>query len=254
MAKTIAISNQKGGVGKTTSTYNIGAALAQLGKKVLMVDLDSQASLTIATGLEPMDCKFTICDILKKNSTRTEETILSLEDIVPGLFLIPSIIDLAVAEENLNSRTIAIKVLESALNQIKNKFDYILIDCPPQLGKLVANALVAADGVIIPVKTNYLAYRGLKDLTNTINEVKEYMSPHLEILGVIATLFEMTVKDDKEVLQEMQKEYKVIGIVKKAAATNKGIYEGLPVVLNEPKSDVAIAYKEIAQKIIEMEE
>lgn len=249
MAKIIAVANQKGGVTKTTSTFNISAALAAKGKKVLMVDMDSQASLTISAGLEPLEVEHNVCEILEKSAMPTKDCITKLEHI-ENLFIITSIIDLAVLETELLSRPAREKILARALSQVENDFDYIVIDCPPQLSILTMNGLSAADEVIIPVKTDYLAYRGLQQLNDTIAEVKEFVNPKIEVVGVIAALYEMQIKEDKEILEKLQKEYKVISIVKKAAAVKKGIYDGMPVVLQYDKSDTAKQYINVANMII----
>lgn len=249
MAKIIAIANQKGGVTKTTTTFNVAAALATMNKKVLMVDMDSQASLTISAGLEPLELKYTVCDILEKNAKKTKDCITNLTHI-ENLFIIPSIIDLAVLEINLLSRPARERILARALSQVENDFDYIIIDCPPQLSILTVNALAAADEVIIPVKTDYLAYRGLTQLNDTIRDVKEYVNEKIKVAGVIATLHEKIVTEDREILEKLQSEYNVIAIIKKAAVAKKGIYDGIPVVLQFKNSDVAIEYYNVANMII----
>lgn len=247
MAKIIAIANQKGGVTKTTSTFNISAALAKMGKKVLMVDMDSQASLTISAGIEPLEPKFTVCNILEKNSKKTIDCIINLD--IENLSIITSIIDLAVLEVELLSRPAREKILARALNQVSKDFDYIIIDCPPQLSVLTVNALSSADEVVIPVKTDYLAYRGLTQLNETILDVKKFINEKIQIAGVIAAIYEMNIKEDREILEKLESEYNVIGIIKKAAAAKKGIYDGIPVVMQFEKSEIAMEYVKIANKI-----
>ena len=180
--KVIAIANQKGGVAKTTTTHNLGVALAAKGKKVLLIDLDSQASLTISVGLEPLEMQHTIVDILKKDGVSTEKCIRPISE---RLHIITSIIDLAPMEMEMLSRASREKILDRALKQVKGNYDYILIDCPPQLSILTINALSCADKVIIPVKTDYLAYRGLTQLQDSVREIQELINPNLEIFGVI---------------------------------------------------------------------
>ncbi|MEG0297543.1 MAG: AAA family ATPase [Clostridium sp.] len=249
MAKIIAVANQKGGVTKTTSTFNISAALAMKGKRVLMVDMDSQASLTISAGLEPLEVKYTVCDILEKASKPIEECIIKIEHI-ENLSIIPSIIDLAVLETELLSRPAREKILARALNQVDKDFDYIIIDCPPQLSILTMNGLAAADEVIIPVKTDYLAYRGLTQLKDTIEDIRLYVNEKIKVVGVIAALYEMQIVEDKEILAKLESEYNVIGVIKRAAVAKKGIYDGLPVVMQYSKSNIAKEYLNIADMII----
>jgi chromosome partitioning protein len=246
----IAMANQKGGVAKTTCTHNLGVALANKGNKVLLIDFDSQASLTISVGLEPLHIEDNIVSILKKNGKYFTECIKELK---PNLHIVTSIIDLAQLEMEMMTRASREKILDRALSTVKNKFDYILIDCPPQLSILTVNALSSADGVIIPVKTDYLAYRGLTQIEDTILEIQELINPKLKNMGVIATLFEMRVNDDNEILEELQKKYTVLGIIKKLAIAKKGIYDGLSVVEKNPSSEIALEYIKIADKICESE-
>ena len=246
--KIIAVANQKGGVAKTTTTHNIGVALAAAGEKVLFVDLDSQASLTISVGLEPLEMQHTIVDILKKESVPVQECVQQLKE---NLFIVPSIIDLAPMEMELLSRASREKILDRALRTVQGSYDYILIDCPPQLSILTINALSCADEVIIPVKTDYLAYRGLTQLQDSIDEIRELINPHLEVIGVIATLFDMRVSDDREILAMLKKYYNLLGVIKRLAVAKKGLYEGLAAVEQAPDSKIAQEYTAIAKMISE---
>lgn len=244
----IAVANQKGGVTKTTATHNIGAALALKGKKVLEVDLDSQASLTISTGKEPFDFEYTICDILKKDPENVHKCIYNIYD---NFDLIPSTLYLASLELELTSRTARETVLARALKKVDQAYDYILIDCPPQLSILTLNALATADKVLIPCKPDYLSYRGLDQLEGTMADVKELINPRLELLGVIATLYEVVVKDQNEILNMLKEKYNVIGITKKTAEATKGVYDGLAVVQKNPRSEISKEYMKIAEYIME---
>lgn len=250
MGKIIAFANQKGGVAKTTSAHNVGVCLAGRGKSVLLVDLDSQASLTISAGLEPEDFENNIVSMLAKNGLPASECVHQLE---PNLFIIPSIIDLASLEMDMLSRTSREKILARAIEPLRENYDHILIDCPPQLSILTINALSCADEVVIPVKTDYLAYRGLVQLQDTIADTKELINPNLRVLGVIATIYEMRVNVDKEILERLQQEYTVLGVIKKMAAAKKGIYDGRAAVENDPSSDIAKAYEQITDKILQSE-
>lgn len=248
--QTIAIANQKGGVAKTTTAHNLGAALAGLGKKVLLADLDSQASLTISAGLEPLEQERTIVDVMRRDAQPIERCIVPIKE---NLDIVPSIIDLATVELELLSRASREKVLERALRPARQMYDFIIVDCPPQLSILTINALSCADGVLIPVKTDYLAYRGLTQLMDSVNEVQELINPGLRVLGVLATLYDVRVSDDRDILALLQKEYEVIGIIKRRASAKKGIYDGLSVVEQEPGSEIAREYVAVARKLIEGE-
>ena len=255
--KTIAIANQKGGVAKTTTTYNLAAAKALTGQRVLMIDLDPQASLTISCGMQPGSEKFnghSTCDLFdgKTNPAACAFTVDNAG--LENLYIIPSDIDLAVTETKLVIGRNSDVQLRKAVQQLDEYFDYCFIDCPPQLGTLLINALVAADEVIIPVKTDYLAYKGLQALLDTISDVQSgdgdrSLNPDLVLDGVVATMFEKSVNDQKDVLTLLEQKTHVLGIVKKAAIVNKNIIEGKPVVIASKGQDVARAYFEIALNI-----
>lgn len=245
--KIIAIANQKGGVAKTTTTHNLGVALASAGKKVLMIDLDSQASLTISAGLEPLEAQRTIVDVLKKDGAPVSECI---QEIREGLHIVTSIIDLAPMEMEMLSRASREKILDRALKPVRERYDYILIDCPPQLSILTINALSCADGVLIPVKTDYLAYRGLTQLQDSIREIQELINPGLKVLGVIATLHDARVTDDRDILALLKEEYNLLGVIKRLAVAKKGIYDGKAVVEQAPSSEIAKEYMAIAEMIM----
>lgn len=247
--KTIAIANQKGGVAKTTTAHNLGAAIARKGKRVLLADLDSQASLTISVGLEPLEMPRTMVDMLKKNGVPAKECVRGVRE---NLDIIPSIIDLASVEMEMLARAGREKILDRALGPLKGEYDFIIIDCPPQLSILTINGLSCADGVVIPVKTDYLAYRGLTQLEDSVEEVRELINPELRIMGVIATLYDTRVADDRDILALLQKEYKVLGVIKRRASAKKGVYDGLSVVEREPGSEIAQEYAAIAGKLMEV--
>lgn len=251
-AKCIIFLNQKGGVAKTTSTYNIAAAKAKEGKTVLMVDLDPQCSLTIAAGIEPGEARLeghSTCDLLNPKIDPLD-AVFGVRGI-EGLYIVPSDIELAMMEKKLIIQMNSEIKLRAAIRKLREHFDYIFIDCPPQLGQLSINALVAADEVVIPCKTDYLSYRGLKALIETIEEVREeQINPDIVIVGIIATFLEARVKDQQAVLKLMQEQrIPVIGTVRKSADVSRNLVKGMPVMIALPGSDVAQEYITIANKL-----
>ena len=258
MAYIISVANQKGGVAKTTTTHNIGAELASNGYKVLLAENDSQGSLTISLGLEPLDFfGQSICEVYD-GSLPIQECIHVVKE---NLHLLPANIDLSTLELALFKKYIQdsgnsstpngwTEILSKMLDPVKDFYDYIVIDCPPALSVLTLNALTASNGVVVPCKTDYLSYRGLTHLDDTISQIQEYTRPDLKIIGVIGTLFDIRLKDDKEILLELKKRSDYMGVIKNQAAAKKGIYDGLSVVEREPYSEVAIAYRNIVNKII----
>ncbi len=248
MGTVIAFANQKGGVAKTTSTYNVGTALARAGKKTLMIDLDGQASLTISAGLEPYDFDHTIVSVLQKDAIPLEQCIQHLQN---NLDIVTSRLELAQLEVVLIGRPVRETILRRAIDPVRSRYDFILIDCPPQLSILTINALASADQVLIPVKTDYLAYRGLEQLLDTVAEIRELVNPQLSILGVIATMYEMRVKDDQEILRLLQDKYDVIAVVKKLAIVKRGVYDGKAVMEQAPNNDAATEYQKVAERMME---
>lgn len=247
MSKIIALCNQKGGVAKTTSTFNLGVSLSKRGKKVLLVDLDPQASLTICTGLEPYDYENNIATLLQ-GTENAKDCVQGLKD---NLNIITSNISLANMEMGLVVRTMREMILKKSLKTIQGDYDYILLDCPPQLSILTINALSCADWVLIPSKTDYLSYRGIEQLLDTIEVTKNECNDNLQVMGVIATMYENKISDNKEVLNALEKNYNVIGIIKKLAIVNKGVYDGLSVIEQSPTNEIAIEYEKISDYIIE---
>ena len=247
MAKVISFANQKGGVAKTTSTFNVAAGLAKRGHRVLMVDLDPQASLTIYVGLEPYKYDKTIVDVLRNPRQNISECIVQLRE---NIDIITSRIELAGVENELLGRTLRELSLSKALDKVKEQYDYIVIDCPPQLSTVTINALACTDKLIIPCKTDYLAYRGLEYLMETVDTVRSYFKPDIEILGVLATLYESRAKDDNEILDVLKEEYDVLGVIKRTAQAKKGMYDGMSSVEMSPKSDLAKEYEKIIDKIV----
>lgn len=252
--KCISLINQKGGVAKTTSTYNLAAAKAmdRPDGKVLMIDLDPQASLTIAAGLEPNEERLeghSTCDLFESQMDPLDAIFSVQASGLDNLYIIPSDITLAETEIRLITKMYgAESVLKKAIKKLEGYFDYIFIDCPPQLGRLTINALVASTEVIIPCPAEYLPYRGLQALLNTIDEIKEVNS-NLKIDGIIVTMYESHIKDQQSVYDMLAEKADILGTVRKSTDVKRNTVSGVPVVLAMPSAKTAIEYKEIAQKI-----
>lgn len=251
--KTIAIINQKGGVAKTTSTYNLAAAKATEGATVLMIDLDPQSSLTIMCGCEPGEERFeghSTRDLFQPKSDPFDAVFAVPASGLDNIYIVPADIDLAEAERDLILRLHSEVRLRKAIDKLDGEFDYIFIDCPPQLGQLTINALVAADEVLIPCKTDYISYRGLRALLETVEQIKEEeLNESLQLAGVIGTFFEERVNDQKAALEMMAQKATIIGTVRKSADVPRHTLEGLPVVLAMPESKCAEEYRRIAEMI-----
>lgn len=251
-AKCIVFLNQKGGVAKSTSTYNIAAAKAQEGKTVLMIDLDPQASLTIAAGLEPGEERLeghSTCNLFDKTKDPLDSVFKVNE--IEGLYLVPSDIDLARTERELISVLSGETKLSKAIRAFRGYFDYIFIDCPPQLGLLSLNAMVAADEAVIPCKMDYLSYRGLKTMIEMIDEVKEAdLNPNLRIKGIIGTFYEANVVTQRQVFSKIQRlGFPILGTVRKSADISRNVVKGLPVLVALPVSKTAKEYQTIANQL-----
>ena len=197
-AKVIAMCNQKGGVGKTTSTINLGASLAEYGRRVLLVDLDPQGALSAGLGVPHYELDHTVHNLLIEPRVSIEQVIINTR--VPGLDLVPSNIDLSAAEIQLVNEVGREQSLARALYPVLDRYDYVLIDCQPSLGLLTVNGLACSDGVIIPTECEYFSLRGLALLTDTVEKVKDRLNPKLEISGILVTRFDHRTVNAREVM------------------------------------------------------
>ncbi len=259
MTKIISIVNQKGGVGKTTTAINLGIGLQKLGKRVLLVDLDSQANLTIGMGFDPEEIPETIADIIFKklndDSIKIDKNkyLLTKE----GVDIIPSDMKLSGVENLMINAMNRENILKNILEEISNDYDYILIDCLPSLGMLTINALAVADSVIIPVQAQFYSLKGMQQLMNTIAKIKRQINKQLKIEGILVTMFDKRTNLSKEVAAAVRKVYgndikvfdTVIGISTKAAEAPS---QGMSLIKYDKKGEVASNYEKLASEISEV--
>lgn len=252
MGKVISVFNQKGGVGKTTTSINLSAYLASFGKKILLVDIDPQGNTTSGLGVDKEKLEYSMYDILMGENPND-----ALVEINENLFLLPSNVDLAGAEIELTSKDNRESKLKEALNKIKDNFDYIFIDCPPSLGLLSINSLTASDSVLIPIQCEFYALEGVGQLMNTIQLVKRSLNSKLEIQGVIMSMFDGRTNLSIEVVEEAKKYFKgkvYTTIVPRNIKLAEAPSHGVPIMLYDKNSRGAEAYLELAKEFLEYDE
>ena len=251
LGKIVSIANQKGGVGKTTTSVNLGACLAYIGKRVLLIDIDPQGNATSGTGIDKGDVHQCIYDVLV-DDVDMKDVIKETE--LPNLFVVPATIQLAGAEIELVP-TISREVrLKRAVDQVKDEFDYILIDCPPSLGLLTLNSLTASDSVIIPVQCEYYALEGLSQLLNTVRLVQKHLNHDLMIEGVLLTMLDARTNLGIQVIQEVKKYFqnKVYRtIIPRNIRLSEAPSHGKPIIVYDSKSRGADVYLELAKEVAE---
>ncbi|PID22429.1 sporulation initiation inhibitor Soj [Sporosarcina sp. P3] len=253
MGKIIAIANQKGGVGKTTTSVNLSACLAHLGKKVLLIDSDPQGNATSGVGVNKGDVQDCIYNMLI-DDVPVRDVILATE--IENLEIVPATISLAGAEIELVS-TISREVrMKHAIQDIKDDYDYVIIDCPPSLGLLTLNALTASDSIIIPVQCEYYALEGLSQLLSTIRLVQKHLNEALYIDGVLLTMFDARTNLGIQVIEEVKKYFqdKVYKtIIPRNVRLSEAPSHGKPIILYDPRSKGAEVYSELAKEVVENE-
>ena len=250
MGKVLAIANQKGGVGKTTTAVNLSASLAKLGKRVLLIDIDPQGNTTSGVGVAKSDVEYCIYDILIEDES-IENVISSTKQ--ENLYIVPSTISLAGAEIELVSTISREHRLKEALKDVRTKFDYIVIDCPPSLGLLTLNALTAADGVLIPVQCEYYALEGLSQLLSTVRLVQKHLNKNLQIEGVLLTMLDARTNLGLQVIEEVKKYFRekvYHSIIPRNIRLSEAPSHGLPIALYDERSRGAETYLELAREVI----
>jgi chromosome partitioning protein len=253
LVKVIAIANQKGGVGKTTTSVNLSACLADLGKKVLLVDLDPQGNSTSGFGFDKTKIKQSIYDVLV-NDAPVEGVILQTK--IDNLMLLPATIQLAGAEIELVSIMSRETKLKRVLDKIKYNFDYIIIDCPPSLGLLTINSLTAANSVLVPIQCEFYALEGLSQLMNTITLVQKNLNPALSLEGVVLTMFDARTNLSIQVVDEVKNHFRhkvYQTIIPRNVRLSEAPSHGQPITRYDPKSKGAEVYIDLAREVIDDE-
>lgn len=253
MARVIAVANQKGGVGKTTTSINLAACLGVLGEKVLLIDIDPQGNSTSGVGIDKMMIKKTIYNVLVSEEP-IEENIIETE--YKNLYILPSNIQLAGAEVELVPAISREHKLKNAIEGIRDKYDFIIIDCPPSLGLLTLNALTAADTVLVPIQCEYYALEGLGQLLSTISLVQKYLNKSIEVEGVLLTMFDARTNLSMQVVEEVKKHFesKVYKtIIPRNVRLSEAPSHGKPIISYDSKSKGSEVYMELAKEVLGIE-
>ncbi len=251
-ARIVAVCNQKGGVGKTTTTINLGAALAEQGRRVLLVDFDPQGALSVGLGIQPHDIEATVYNLLMERGTTAHDVLI--KTAVQGMDLMPSNIDLSGAEVQLVHEVGREYVLGGALEEVAPEYDVIMIDCQPSLGLLTINALACAAGVLIPLECEYFAMRGVALLMETIDKVSRRLNPSLEVDGVLATMFDSRTLHTREVLTNIVSGFgdKVFHtVINRTVRFPDATVAGEPITRFDSGSMGASSYRELAKEVLE---
>jgi chromosome partitioning protein len=250
-ARVLALCNQKGGVGKTTTTINLGAALAEYGRRVLLVDFDPQGALSVGLGVNPMELDITIYNALMQRDVTADDILLKTN--IAGMDLLPSNIDLSAAEVQLVGEVAREQTLKRVLEPVLSDYDVVLIDCQPSLGLLTINALTAANGVIIPLECEFFSLRGVALLIQTIDKVRERLNPQLELEGILATMYDGRTLHGREVLTRVVEAFgdKVFHtVINRTVRFPETTVAGEPITSFAPSSTGATAYRDLACEVV----
>jgi chromosome partitioning protein len=248
MARVLAVANQKGGVAKTTTAAALAAAWADRGRKVLAVDLDPQAALTYSLGFEPDDLEPTIHDVLA-GRTPIADTIQTTEE---GFDLAPANIDLAGADAYLLMRTAREYALKEALEEVADRYELVVLDCPPSLGVITINALTAADQVLVPLQAETLSHRGVGQLLSTIDDIRRLTNPSLRVIGLLPTMFDGRTRHARLVLSSMAEQYgiPVLAPIPKSIRFAEAPAVGVSILTHSPTHTGAVAYRTLAEELL----
>jgi chromosome partitioning protein len=250
-ARVISMCNQKGGVGKTTTTINLGASLAEYGRKVLLVDFDPQGSLSVGLGLNPHQMDLTIYNLLMQRDITLEDVVVPSG--VPGMDLLPSNIDLSAAEVQLVHEVAREQTLQRVLAPAIEQYDVVLIDCQPSLGLLTVNALTASDGVIVPLECEYFALRGVALLKTTIDKVQERLNPRLQVDGVLGTMYDGRTLHSREVMQRLVEAWGDTvfhTVIRRTIKFSDSTVAGVPISTYASASGGAESYRQLAKEVL----
>jgi len=250
MGRIIAVSNQKGGVGKTSTAINLAYGLAEKGKKVLICDVDAQGNATTGLGIEKSGLENSIYEVIVEDAD-VKKTIIKSQ--YENLFVLPSSIDLAGAEVELVSMPKRERRLAAALNKVRDSYDFIILDCPPAIGLLTINALASADGVLIPIQSEYYALEGLSQLMNTIKLVRKGLNQKLEIEGVLITMYDGRALISRQIKEEITKYFgdKVFDtVIPRNIRVSEAPSHGVPVAVHDRKCRGAVAYEQFVKEYL----
>ncbi len=250
-ATVLAMCNQKGGVGKTTSTINLGAALAEYGRRVLLVDFDPQGALSVGLGVQPHQLETTVYNLLMERDVEPDDVILNTS--VEGMDLLPSNIDLSAAEVQLVTEVGREQALGRAIKPVLDRYDVVLVDCQPSLGLLTVNALACADGVLIPLECEFFSLRGVALLMDTIEKVQDRLNPKLEITGILATMYDPRTLHTREVQQRVRDAFGNLvfqAVINRTVRFPETTVAGQPITTWAPNSNGAAAYRLLAREVL----